>query len=89
MWLLKFHFAFSILCMLTIFGFYWIFRKTISENGWGHSRVKYGSLKRCLLFLRGVLAFTLCAFIPVLNVMLPWCLLYMNSHENPEREDGS
>ena len=85
MWLLKFHCAVSILCMLAIFGFLWVFYEIIKANGWG-VRVEGGPLKRCLICLRNMLALALLAFITVINVATPWVLLYMTSHENPKKE---
>lgn len=35
MWLLKFHVSFSVLCMLTFYGFWKIYREQIKENGYG------------------------------------------------------
>lgn len=40
MWLLKFHIAFSILCLLTADGFAVIFRDGIKENGWVSEKKK-------------------------------------------------
>lgn len=85
MGLLKFHFAFSVLCMLTIFGFFWTFLKKIRENGWGR-RVEGGPLKRFLFRLRGYLYFVFIAFVPVLNVLTPWVLYYLARHKAAEQE---
>lgn len=38
MWLLKLHFAISILCWLTFLGFRTIFKETIKENGYEISK---------------------------------------------------
>lgn len=83
--LLKFHVEFSILCMVTIFGFFLLFRKKIRENGWGR-KVNGGLLKRFLFRLRGYLCFAFIAFVPFMNIIMPFVLYYMARHEEWEAE---
>ena len=85
MGLLKFHLSFSVLCMLAIFGFRWVFLKSMVRNGWGASG-KCGFLKRCFIRLRNALAFVALSFVPIINIAIPWIFVYMASHENPEQE---
>lgn len=60
MWLLKFHFCISILCMITFIGFYMIFKNAIKENGWC-SEKRSPLLKRMVAYL--------VFFVPILNLI--------------------
>lgn len=40
MWLLKLHFAFSILCLLTFMGFKRVYAETIKKNGYAGEKEK-------------------------------------------------
>lgn len=57
MWLLKLHFAFSILCFITFVGFRRIYKQTLMDNGW---KVK----RRSIFELFAVF------FVPILNVCI-------------------
>lgn len=57
MWLLKFHIAFSILCLLTVYGFAIMFREQIKKNGWTNRENKKPSIRVAEV-----------SFIPILNV---------------------
>lgn len=65
MWLLKFHIAFGILCLITFIGFAKVFREQLKENGWKDSKKK----KR----FTNLLVF----FVPGLNVLLIITLFLM------------
>lgn len=67
MWLLKLHIAFSVLCLLTFYGFLKISRDTIKRNGYGEeNKKKKSSLSIAWVF-----------FVPFLNVMALISLLIM------------
>ena len=65
MWLLKFHFAFSILCILTFVGFSTVFKETIKNNGYEVSENKT-KITAYLMF-----------FVPLLNILAVIVLLVM------------
>lgn len=58
MWLLKFHLAFSILCLITFLGFRMVFRQQIINNGWADGEKQKRKMNGYLLF-----------FVPILNVL--------------------
>ena len=59
MWLLKLHFAFSVLCLITGFGFFALCRDEILKHGWIDPEKKNGRITVLLWF-----------FVPLLNVFL-------------------
>ena len=62
MWLLKFHIAFSILCVITFYGFGKVFKQQLKQNGWlGEKKKKKIS---SLLFF----------FVPIMNVICVFVL---------------
>lgn len=61
MWLLKFHFAFSILCMITFIGFVKVFKEQLVQNGWTDGEKKKKEYSSLLVF-----------FVPILNI---FCVL--------------
>lgn len=63
MWLLKLHFAVSILCILTFVGFKTVFREAIKNNGYVFSENKTK--------ITGYLMF----FVPLLNILAVIVLL--------------
>lgn len=65
MWLLKLHFAVSILCILTFVGFKTVFGETIKNNGYAVSENKTK--------ITGYLIF----FVPLLNILAVIVLLVM------------
>lgn len=68
MWLLKFHFAFSILCYITFVGFRKICRQALIDNGWGGNGKKKSDI--------GI--FMAC-FVPLMNILIVILLLVMIS----------
>lgn len=78
MWLLRFHAAFSILCALATFGFLWIFHEALVENGLlGKKNTAKLNYVKC----------TVANFIPLVNVVLPFLVLYMATHKVPEKQN--
>lgn len=74
MWLLKFHLAVSILCLITFIGFRWVFKDLLKENG--YIRDENGKRGNVLIF-----------FIPILNVasvLILFVLLTMTKEELSE-----
>lgn len=57
MWLLKFHFCFSILCLITYTGTLKAFKEALVKNGYLQEKKK--SISRILFF-----------FVPILNILL-------------------
>ena len=67
MWLLKLHFAFSLLCILTFLGFKTVGKKNIEDNEW---RDKDEKVKK------NIFAYWV-FFVPILNVLLVIILFVM------------
>lgn len=76
MWLLKLHVSFSILCMLTFWGFRKVFKEVIEKNGWKGNQKKK--------FVYAIWIF----FIPVLNLLCVAVLFMMILTENEDQESG-
>lgn len=75
MWLLKFHFAFSVMCLLTFVGFKHVFGKVIKDNGWlEESKRKFAFLSYWIFF------------IPFLNILVLFCLFLMIASKKDELE---
>ena len=66
MWLLKLHFAISILCLLTFVGFKTIGKEAMKNNGYESNEKKKKSILSYWIF-----------FIPLLNIMAVIILLIM------------
>ena len=65
MWLLKLHFAFSILCLITFFGVMMFSQDVLKRNGYvdeieGKKNIRY--------YLRCIRSFILLMFVPILNI---------------------
>ena len=58
MWLLKLHFAVSVLCLLTFIGFKTVYKDTVKENGWTNDEKKTGKTSGYLIF-----------FVPIMNIL--------------------
>lgn len=69
MWLLKLHFAVSVLCLITFIGFRAVFREVIKDNGW------FDEDKKRKKILTGYLVF----FVPILNIFAVIIMLIMVS----------
>jgi len=68
MWLLKLHFAISILCLLTFAGFKTIGKDAIKNNGYENNEKKKKSILAYWIF-----------FVPLLNIMATISILVMIS----------
>lgn len=71
MWLLKFHLAFSILCLITGFGFSKVCKQTIIDNGWITEESKE-ELKKNAKW-PSYLGF----FVPIMNLLMVCLILVM------------
>lgn len=60
MWLLKFHFAFSLLCLLTFTGFKVVGKEIMKQNGW----LNDDDNKKKSIFVYWIF------FVPILNVLI-------------------
>lgn len=65
MWLLKLHFAISILCLITFIGFRAVFKEQVKQNGWINKEQK-----------KNIFAW-LGFFVPILNVLMVLLLFVM------------
>ena len=65
MWLLKFHLAFSFLCLITFLGFRHIGRDVIKKNGWVNENAE-----------KSILAFWI-FFVPLINILAVIIILVM------------
>lgn len=75
MWLLKLHFAFSILCFITFIGFRTICKQALMDNGWGSN----GKKKSDFVLL-------LDCFVPFMNIIIVILLLVMISMKKSDFE---
>lgn len=89
MWLLKLHFAISILCLITFIGFSKVFKEQIKENGWKDDNdKKKGKITGYLIF-----------FVPIMNIIsVPLIFLmigmkkedfYKMAEENKKKDNES
>ena len=74
MWLLEFHFSFSILCLLTFIGLVWIGKERMNENGW-LKESKKRSYFHYLLF-----------FLPLVNLLILGAVVIMIAMSKEEVE---
>ena len=65
MWLLRFHFAISVLCLITFIGFRTVYDDAIKENGWIDDK-KPKKMSAWLIF-----------FVPLMNILSVACLFMM------------
>lgn len=68
MWLLKLHFAFSVLCLITFLGFRAVFKQSVKDNGWIDEYKKKKNIFGYLMF-----------FVPIMNVLAVILLFVMIS----------
>lgn len=76
MWLLKLHFALSILCFITFVGFRRIYKQVLIDNGWrgnGKRKSDFELLAVC--------------FVPIMNVIIVAALLTMLSMRKSDCEE--
>lgn len=78
MWILNFHIAFSILCMLTFGGFRTVFKEQIIKNGY-----KSKGKKKPFIFIMWIF------FIPFLNVFTLIALFLMITKTKEEIDELS
>lgn len=76
MWLLKLHFAFSILCFITFVGFRTICKQALIDNGWGGNGKKKSDL--------GLIA---ACFVPLMNIIVVVLLLVMISMKKSDYDE--
>lgn len=67
MWLLKLHFAISVLCLLTFHGFGAVYKQQIKDNGWGNDNEKKKRITGLSFFF----------FVPIMNILLVVVLFMM------------
>ena len=75
MWLIKFHIAFSVLCLITFIGFMAVYKETIKNNGW-LSEKKKKKLLNWLFF-----------FVPIMNIFFVLVLFLMISMKKSEFDE--
>ena len=68
MWLLKLHFAFSILCMITFFGVMMFSKDVLKRNGYVDEIEGKKNIRYCLKHIRSSISLMLLMFVPILNV---------------------
>jgi hypothetical protein len=68
MWLLKLHFAFSILCMITFFGVMMFSKDVLKRNGYVDEIEGKKNIRYCLKHIRSSISLILLMFVPILNV---------------------
>ena len=65
MWLIKLHFSFSVLCLITFAGFSNVCKEQIEQNGW-FSEKRKKKYATCFLF-----------FVPIMNALIVLILFLM------------
>lgn len=68
MWLLKLHFAFSILCMMTFFGVMMFSKDVLKRNGYVDEIEGKKNIRYYLRCIRSFISLILLMFVPVLNI---------------------
>ena len=68
MWLLKLHFAFSILCMITYFGVMIFKKDVLKRNGYMDEIEGKKTIQYYLRHIRSSISLILLMFVPILNV---------------------
>lgn len=68
MWLLKLHFAFSILCMITFFGVMMFSKDVLKRNGYVDEIEGKKNIRYCLKHIRSSISLILLMFVPILNI---------------------
>lgn len=68
MWLLKLHFAFSILCLITFFGVMMFSKDVLKRNGYVDEIEGKKNIRYCLKHIRSSISLILLMFVPILNV---------------------
>lgn len=68
MWLLKLHFAFSILCMITFFGVMMLSKDVLERNGYVEDIKGKKNIRYYLRCIRSFISLILLMFVPILNI---------------------
>lgn len=68
MWLLKLHFAFSILCTMTFFGVMMFSQDVLKRNGYVDKIEGKKNIRYYLRCIRSFISLILLMFIPILNI---------------------
>lgn len=68
MWLLKLHFAFSILCLITFFGVMMFSKDVLKRNGYVDEIEGKKNIRYYLRCIRSFISLILLMFIPILNI---------------------
>lgn len=68
MWLLKLHFAFSILCMITFFGVMMLSKDVLERNGYVDKIEGKKNIRYYLRHIRSSISLILLMFVPILNI---------------------
>lgn len=68
MWLLKLHFAFSILCMMTFFGVMMFSKDVLKRDGYVDEIEGKKNIRYYLRCIRSFISLILLMFVPVLNI---------------------
>ena len=68
MWLLKLHFAFSILCIITFFGVMMFSKDVLKQNGYVEDIKGKKNIRYYLRHIRSSISLILLMFVPILNI---------------------
>lgn len=68
MWLLKLHFAFSILCLITFFGVMMFSQDVLKRNGYVDEIEGKKNIRYYLRCIRSFISLILLMFVPILNI---------------------
>ena len=68
MWLLKLHFAFSILCLITFFGVMMFSKDVLKQNGYVEDIKGKNNIRYYLRHIRSSISLILLMFVPILNI---------------------
>lgn len=68
MWLLKLHFAFSILCLITFFGVMMFSQDVLKRNGYVNEIEGKKNIRCYLRCIRSFISLILLMFVPILNI---------------------
>lgn len=68
MWLLKLHFAFSILCLITFFGVMMFSQDVSKRNGYMIEIKGKKNIRNYLRCIRSFISLILLMFVPILNI---------------------
>ena len=87
MWLLKLHFAFSILCMITFFGVTIFMKDVLKRNGYMDEIEGKKNIRYYLRHIRSSISLILQMFVPILNVSVIILIFQMTRMSKDELLD--